>query len=310
VSEDTVIAADWPERADAHERRVRNFLDGHRGPDGRPHPVWDFLFTYYSLRPGHLICWHPGYGVQLRGATAVARYAGRTGYVVRDQGVTVGAQYLAKRRDTVVFIAELLTATATRPAQFNCFGLHEWAMVYRSDEVRHRSVPLRLGSAGTDAVVESMPLRCSHFDAFRFFTAAAAPRNTEQLTRKSQLRTEQPGCLHANMDLTKWALKLGPLVASELLIDCLELAAEARTLDMAASPYDLRDYGLAPVAVENPADRNEYVRRQRDIAARATPLRARLIEACQQLARRAESDTLDPSRLAASSPDWLVGRHF
>ena len=139
-------------------------------------------------------------------------------------------------------------------------------MVYRSAELRHGAVPLRLGSAGTDAVVESMPLRCSHFDAFRFFTADAVPRNAEQLTRESQLHREQPGCLHANMDLYKWALKLGPLVESDLLLDCLELAAAARELDMRASPYDLTDYGFAPIRVEQPAGRAEYARCQGEIA--------------------------------------------
>ena len=38
------------------------------------------------------------------------------------------------------------------------------------------------GSAGTDAVVESNPLRCSHFDAFRFFTEPAARRNAPRRT--------------------------------------------------------------------------------------------------------------------------------
>ena len=46
------------------------------------------------------------------------------------------------------------------------------------------------------------------------------------------------------MDCYKWAFKLGPLVESELVMDCLELAADARALDMRASPYDLRDYGF------------------------------------------------------------------
>lgn len=49
--------------------------------------------------------------------------------------------------------------------------------------------------------------------------------------------------LHANMDLYKWCYKLGPLAESELLFDCLELAAAARELDIRASPYDLSAYG-------------------------------------------------------------------
>ncbi|MBU3751526.1 MAG: 3-methyladenine DNA glycosylase, partial [Mycobacterium sp.] len=172
--------------------------------------------------------------------------------------------------------------TASRPPRFGCFGMHEWAMVYRTDATRHR-VPLRLGAAGTDAVVESTPLRCSHFDAYRFFTAAAVDRNESRLTRAGQTDTEQPGCLHANMDLYKWCYKLGPLVASELLMDCLELAAAARELDMRASPYDLADYGFDPVAVEEPAGRAEYVHRQGQLAERAVPLRATLLAVCEGL---------------------------
>ena len=49
------------------------------------------------------------------------------------------------------------------------------------------------------------------------------------------------------MDLYKWAVKLGPLVPGELLLDAFELARDIRTLDMQASPYDLADWGYAPV---------------------------------------------------------------
>ena len=57
-------------------------------------------------------------------------------------------------------------------------------------------------------------------------------------------------------------------------MDCLELAAAARELDMRASPYDLRDYGFEPIAIETPAGRAEYVRAQQSVAERAAPLRA------------------------------------
>jgi hypothetical protein len=159
-------------------------------------------------------------------------------------------------------------------------------MVYRSGEVRHDGVPLRLGAAGTDTVVEADvagPLRCSHFDAFRFFTPQAAPRNVGWPSRATQQDWEQPGCLHANMDLYKWSYKLSPLIESELLLDCLELAAAAREIDMRASPYDLRGYGYAPIAVEDAAGRAEYVRCQKAIATRAEPLRAALLARCDLL---------------------------
>ena len=194
--------ADWTARAQAHRARVEVFTEPHRrrAMRGEHHPVWDFLFTYYSLRVRQLRAWHPGYGTALAGASA-RHYLSRAGYVAGPDGVTVGADHLAARRDTVRFVVGLLRATAGRSPQLGCFGLHEWAMVYRADDVRH-PVPLRLGPAGSDAVVESMPLRCSHFDAYRFFTAAAAPRNQGRPTRATQPDTEQPGCLHANMDLS------------------------------------------------------------------------------------------------------------
>lgn len=276
--------SDWPRRAAAHRARADAFTAGHRerARRGESHPVWDFLFTYYSLSPAKLRVWHPGFGTLLTGPRA-RPYLDRSGYVGTPGGVTVSRQYLDARRPTIGFIAGLLRATAARPPRFGCFGMHEWAMVYRAGSVRHDRVPLRLGPAGTDAVVESMPLRCSHFDAFRFFTAPAVSRNETRLTRGGQTDAEQSGCLHATMDLYKWSYKLGPLVSTELVLDCLELAAAARRLDMQASPYDLAEYGFEPVAVEEPAGRAEYVRRQGVLTQRAAPLRAALLAACERL---------------------------
>ncbi len=281
---DVVDESVWVRRARIHRDRVDAFCAPHRQRrrTHQTHPVWDFLFTYYSLRPRQLRCWHPGFGVVLCGPVA-RDYLGRSGYGGVPGGVTVTAEHLRARADTVDFVAGLLRATAVRPARLNCFGLHEWAMVYRSPETRHDAVPLRLGRAGTDAVVESMPLRCSHFDAYRFFTEDAVGRNLEPLSRERQVDTEQPGCLHAAMDLYKWAYKLAPLVASDLVMDCLELAADARVLDMRASPYDLGGYGFDAIAIETPAGRAEYVRAQQDIAERAAPLRARLAARCDEL---------------------------
>ncbi|WP_255506844.1 3-methyladenine DNA glycosylase [Mycolicibacterium sp. 018/SC-01/001] len=281
-------AADWQERAAAHRRRADLLLGPHveRRQAGLTHPVFDFLFTYYSLRPRHLRVWHPGYGVALTGPGAEA-YVTRTGYRRDGAAVAVSRDHLMTRSDTVRFIAELLSATASRPPRFSCFGMHEWAMVYRSTQVRHGTVPLRLGPAGTDAVVESMPLRCSHFDAYRFFTSAAAPRNARRLTRATQVLEEQPGCVHAGMDLYKWAAKLGPLIESSLLLDCFELALDARVLDMRASPYDLRDFGFTPIRVETASGRAQYAAAQEAVTVRAAPLRARLIDACLALGRAA-----------------------
>lgn len=275
---------DWTAAEERHRDRVERFVAPHRRRQerGEAHPVWDFLFTYYSLRPRQLRRWHPGFGTVLAGPAA-RRYLSVAGYTEHARGVTVGHDYLVTRAATVRFVARLMRATASRTPRMNCFGLHEWAMVYRSPEIRHGQVPLRLGAAGTDAVVESMPLRCSHFDAYRFFTEAAAGRNDRALSREQQIDTEQPGCIHAAMDCYKWAYKLGPLVSSDLVMDALELAADARALDMCASPYDLRRYGFEPIAIETPAGRAEYVRAQQRIAERAAPLRITLANQCELL---------------------------
>ncbi len=100
------------------------------------------------------------------------------------------------------------------------------------------------------------------------------------LSRASQPDLEQPGCLHATMDLYKWAAKLGPLVPGELLLDCFELARDVRAMDMRASPYDLSDLGYPPVRIETPEGKAEYVAAQRRFAERALPLRAGLIALC------------------------------
>jgi hypothetical protein len=88
------------------------------------------------------------------------------------------------------------------------------------------------------------------------------------------------------MDLYKWAYKLSPAVPGELVADCFALAAEARELDMRASPYDLADLGYPPVAVETPEGRAAYVTAQRGFATRGALLRARLLGLCEELLAR------------------------
>ncbi|MFF5171314.1 3-methyladenine DNA glycosylase [Micromonospora sp. NPDC000089] len=273
--------ADWRARRAAHEARVDAWLAPHlaRRRAGGRHPVEDFLFTYYSHRPAQLRRWHPGAGVPLRDADPAD--FGRD-YRATPAGLTLDTPAVrARRAESITWIRGLLTATAGRPAQFGCFGMHEWAMVYRQtqDEVRHNAWPLRLSPERTAAVVEERGVRCSHFDAYRFFTAPARPLNVLIPSRESQHALEQPGCLHANMDLYKWSYKLSPLVPSELVADAFALAREIRTLDMRASPYDLAALGYPAVAVETPEGRAEYAAAQRDFAERAATLRGRLLAA-------------------------------
>lgn len=271
----------WRERESAHEARAAALTAGRRARQarGEAHPVEDFLFTYYSYKPAVLHRWHPGDGTELADAAGDARASWRWYRPGSEDGAIAvdGAGFRAARGALLRNIAQILRATADRAPGFGCFGLHEWAMVYRQAEHRH-PVPLRLGQDATDAVVEAHELRCTHFDAFRFFTPDAVPRNRQAPTRERQSELEQPGCLHAGMDLYKWALKLGPLVPGELLLDAFELARDIRVLDMRASPYDLGDLGYDAVPIETPEGKGVYVREQRGFAERGQILRARLLE--------------------------------
>ncbi|MFN8077072.1 MAG: 3-methyladenine DNA glycosylase [Kineosporiaceae bacterium] len=278
-----VPAGSWRALMGEHERRADAMTAAHRGrrERGERHPIEDFLYEYYATRPGQLRRWHPGAGTVLEPDGGVMPHAAWRWYrQAHDAAVALDLDaYLADRAGAVRFVRDLLRATAGRPAFTGCFGLHEWAMVYRAGERRH-ALPLRLGAAGTDAVVEASTIRCSHFDAFRFFTPEAAPRNRLQPTRESQLELDQPGCLHAGMDCHKYAVKLGPLVPGDLALDCFAFAFRARALDMQASPYDCSGLGLEPVAVETPEGRREYAARQAELTEAAQELRARLVAVC------------------------------
>jgi hypothetical protein len=277
VSWTILDAPTWRARRAEHEARVDSWVAGHaeRRRHGRKHPVEDFLFTYYSYRPNALRRWHPGVGVALEAADP-AEFG--PDYTTSDGTVRVDVDAVRQRRgEAVRWIGTLLRRTAGRPAHFGCFGMHEWAMVYRSDDVRHTDWPLRLSPAGTDAVLDANRVRCSHFDAYRFFTEPARGLNLLRPTRETQADLDQPGCLHVSMDLYKWAYKLAPLTSSDLIADCFALTREVRALDMRASPYDLADLGYPPVRVETPEGRAEYAAAQRGFADRAAPLRDRLI---------------------------------
>ncbi|MES2923897.1 MAG: 3-methyladenine DNA glycosylase [Verrucomicrobiota bacterium] len=277
---------EWEERAACHRARAeRHTLAARKRRDGGvQHPVEDFLFQYYPYSFALLEGWQPGFGVALEWRATVDSPAppapfSRRCYSVADGFLFVNPLRLAgKERERLGWIRELLAATRGRLPNFACHGLHEWAMVYRGKEVRHeKTTPLRLPQAEIDALVESRAICCSHHDAFRFFAGEARPMNRLQPTLDSRIALEQPGCVHANMDLYKWAAKSMPWIGSELLLDCFELATELRDLDMRASPYDLTAWERAPVCIETAEGRRVYEMEQRQLAERAMPLRERLI---------------------------------
>ncbi|MHA7139920.1 3-methyladenine DNA glycosylase [Arthrobacter sp. Sr33] len=307
----TVLQRDeWIAAAQTHRARVEPFAQPYlnRRAAGKKHPVEDFLFTYYTQKPGPLARWHPGAGVVLVGPEAAERAgwkhyrlltgAERSVLALAGEDVAVTADvdgFRQDRAEALDFAAIIVRRTQARRAQLGCFGLHEWAMAYRSqvNGVRHEYLELRLGAEGTDQLVEDSRISCTHFDAFRFYTPQAAPLNTLQPTRETQRDLEQPGCLHANMDLYKWAYKLSPLLPSDLVMDCFELAWRIRAMDMQASPYDLSAWGYPPIRIETPEGRAEYARLQRGFSEESQQLRQRLGTALGKLEPAGTEQALD-----------------
>ena len=284
---------DWQARAIQHKSTVLKWTQPHRKRrDSRTkHPIYDFLFTYYPFSLSKLEQWHPRYGVSLKISEAdqiPAIYLTKF-YQASKEHITLSTKNLRdKEIDRIKWIHNLLILTESRPANFACYGMHEWAMVYKTAQanvdLRHReAAPLRFSQEETNSIVESRPIRCTHFDAFRFFTPPAIPLNKLQPTLEGRPNHEQSGCLHSNMDIYKWASKCMPWVGSDLLWQCFQLALKARELDMRASPYDLTEYGYTPVKIETPEGRLEYETLQRQITEEAKPLRQSIINTLVKL---------------------------
>lgn len=273
---------EWKARSAAHVARIQAWTLPHKQRRSRQekHPVHDFLFQYYMYSAGKLETWHPEPGESLEDSAQARERFGSPEYHVASGTIARDPRRLSPQgREQLEEVVSVLVATQSRPANFGCYGVHEWAMVYGGRDVRHRGIaPFRLPQDEVDAFVESRPVACSHFDAYRFFADEAKPLNRIPLEWATRHEMEQPGCIHANMDLYRWAYTSMPWIGSDLLVRCFELAAELRVLDMRASPYDLTGLGFEPVRVETTEGRGEYQRRQRALSERAAVLREEIVE--------------------------------
>ena len=264
--------------------RLAPYVEPHlaRRRAGETHPVHDFLFTYYSFSPAKLLDWQPGWP---------------------ESG---SAELLAKRRALVASTLELLRATAARtPRRSAASGCTSGRWCTGADETRH-PVPLRLGAAGTDEVVESHRIACSHFDAFRFFTpsaraaqhAPARPRRPVGV-RAAGLPARHHGPLQARLP----ALAAGRLRPRGRLLRAR--LGRARPSTCAPRRTTSPTSALEPIRIETPEGKQEYAARQRAFAERAAPLRERLITVCEQLQERPPDS---PQTLRATWLRFVDGR--
>lgn len=274
-------SSQWQDQLDAHEKKLSPFINRFRywRTHGLKHPVYDFLFSYYSFSSGQLLRWSPGVGIGFE-ARSLEKFKWSELIKVKNNLAFIDSSFFPERRIPFLkWAIKYLENTSLRPPVFHCFGLHEWAMVYKTDARHHPQIPLRISSDEVSKQIESQPLCCSHYDAFRFFSQTAVPLNRYQLSRESVVETDQPGCLHANMDLYKMGYKIAPFICSNLLADLFLLARYAREIDMRASPYDLTQFEMQPILIETKEGRETYVQEQKKLYDMAQVQRARLIRA-------------------------------
>jgi hypothetical protein len=279
-------AEKWRRQVADHKERISAMVDNYLERRQHQHkdPVMDFLFEYYSFRPAHLKKWSPGFGALLiNGASLEGEFEEMS---IQDGDAFLDINRFPRDRITSLqWILGVLQQSYEQSPSFGCFGMHEWAMVYKKSQkqVRHNHIPLRMNEQALAEFVESRPLVCTHFDAFRFFSKEAKPRNKFELSRQKFAEMEQPGCLHTNMDLYKWAFKMYPWISSNTIREAFLLAVKARFVDMKASPYDLRDRGLQPIKIETEEGRKKFMKKQRGIFKESQPIRKKLIEEYKHL---------------------------
>lgn len=281
----------WGSRAKAHAALVSPYTDAFikRRVARLSHPVHDFLFTYYTCSPSKLKQWVPSFEEAIETIPSL-----QTEFSwINEEWFHLEGNFLRLRKERqpphllslARFVATLCKNISERPSRFGCFNLHEWAMVYKSspEEIRHQGYKLRLSPQELADFVKSQTLCCSHYDAYRFFTKEALPLNTLKPLLKTRLQMEQGGCLHANMDIYKWAAKFWPWIGSDLIGKSFLLALKGRELDMRASPYDLTLEGYPPIRIETEEGREEYQREQQRFAKDAAALRQELHAFCERL---------------------------
>lgn len=277
--------SEWADAKSDHEKKMGEVLDPYLDRRSRhmKDPVMDFIFEYYAFRPSNLMRWSPGIGVSIE-ITDKNRLPEISELRVDDGKAWLDPELFPKKRiKALKWILGLLKKSRGKKPFFGCFGMHEWAMVYRADDVRHEQIPLRLSDDKIAEFVESRPLLCTHFDAYRFFTDEARPLNRHPLKRETMQDMEQPGCVHTNMDLYKWAFKLYPWISSAVIREAFFNAIAARKIDMQASPYDATEFGLEPIKIETEAGRKEYMERQMEIYENSQPVREKVIEGYERV---------------------------
>ena len=97
-------------------------------------------------------------------------------------------------RDQLSTVVNVLSATQSRPANFGCYGVHEWAMIYRGHDIRHAGVAEQASAwelgAWPSGIVSVKPLSTSSS-----VQPIAATRRRSASTGGSHVRADCGGTL-------------------------------------------------------------------------------------------------------------------
>mmetsp|Transcript_17449 Transcript_17449/g.28174 ORF Transcript_17449/g.28174 Transcript_17449/m.28174 type:complete len:315 (+) Transcript_17449:174-1118(+) len=291
----------WRSLAKLHQERLVQVVspgcidrDVSKGLDPA-NPIFNFLKLYYRIKGPkelrRLMRWSPGFGAQVHGVDP----RGDKDLIQLKWTQTEGDRVLFKVPEKGLKSLQqwemVLRRTMENKPVLNCFGMHEWAMVYASSEsskFQSEVMDFRVSQREINELVVSKGVNCTHFDAYRFFSPDAFDFSKhghlmKTCDRATGQQLENPACIHTAMDTFKVAYKFYPLINSELLLESLELSIDARRIDVRASPYDPSKFGLEPIKVETVDGRREYQIAQRNLLDRSQRLRGKLLKALDEI---------------------------
>eukprot|EP00605_Chrysophyceae_sp_TOSAG23-4_P001165 GSChrysophyteH1.ASY1.ANO1.1273.1 assembled CDS len=286
VHDSMIPRSSWIRAADKHAHSMQRLLYPNGNPhEVKDHPIYNFLHIYYKFSVREVQLYSPG----LTSPALDEVHIEDIGFVASFQDLNLFSRAPGRyKRLELEKNRDILHGSLRRIPNFACHGLHEWAMLYKSNAKMQTKLRLRVPQSTIDSLVKGelgCSLRCTHFDAFRFFHPDAKPLNAFQLSRDTQVAHEQGGCIHATMDLFKHAYSIFPLISSSLLRRSLELAFKARYLDMRSSPYDVSMYrGCEDVIeVETERGRKKYREEQMLLWKESSSARRELLEVYEKV---------------------------
>jgi hypothetical protein len=223
-----LMRQDWVQTAKSERLRVNSLLKSGIYQD-KNHPIYNFIFVYFFFNQKILFQYSPGMNTTIELDQDYDKLFSLNLapelQPIEAQSKTLAISFSEKKisKKFLQRTLQILKSVQSKLPSFWCFGLHEWAMQYHSSQLApspstksssFQSLPLRVSpeqiesliNPPSSAIQPPIPrLRCTHFDAIRFFTPSSLPLNviSPTPTRNTVDQFDQPGCIHVNMDLFK-----------------------------------------------------------------------------------------------------------